>query len=298
MAKKGGIGMSRKLKIGLPKGSLQESTFELFKKAGWTIKARSRSYYPSVDDPELEIMLIRAQEMARYVESEILDCGLTGTDWVLESGCKVRNVADLVYAKQGLKKVRWVLAVPEGSKIKTVKNLKGMRIATELINVTKKYLKANKVNAKIEFSWGATEAKPPELADAIVELTETGSSLKANRLKIIDTVLESNTTVIANKKTLSDPWKKEKLENIILLLKGALAAETKVGLKMDVIKSRFRNVLKLLPAIEKPTISELSNPDWVAIDTVVDEPIVRELIPKLKKAGAKGIIEYPLNKVI
>lgn len=290
--------MSRKLKIGLPKGSLQESTFELFKKAGWTIKARSRSYYPSVDDPELEIMLIRAQEMARYVESEILDCGLTGTDWVLESGCKVRNVADLVYAKQGLKKVRWVLAVPEGSKIKTVKNLKGMRIATELINVTKKYLKANKVNAKIEFSWGATEAKPPELADAIVELTETGSSLKANRLKIIDTVLESNTTVIANKKTLSDPWKKEKLENIILLLKGALAAETKVGLKMDVIKSRFRNVLKLLPAIEKPTISELSNPDWVAIDTVVDEPIVRELIPKLKKAGAKGIIEYPLNKVI
>ncbi len=290
--------MSRKLKIGLPKGSLQESTFELFKKAGWTIKARSRSYYPSVDDPELEIMLIRAQEMARYVESEVLDCGLTGTDWVLESGCKVKNVADLIYAKQGLKKVRWVLAVPEGSKIKTVKNLKGMRIATELINVTKKYLKANKVNAKVEFSWGATEAKPPELADAIIELTETGSSLKANRLKIIDTVLESNTAVIANKKTLSDPWKKEKLENIILLLKGALAAETKVGLKMDVIKSRFRNVLKLLPAIEKPTISELSNPDWIAIDTVVDEPIVRELIPKLKKAGAKGIIEYPLNKVI
>lgn len=290
--------MSRKLKIGLPKGSLQESTFELFKKAGWSIKARSRSYYPSVDDPELEIMLIRAQEMARYVESEVLDCGLTGTDWVLESGCKVKNVADLIYAKQGLKKVRWVLAVPEGSKIKTVKNLKGMRIATELINVTKKYLKVNKVSAKVEFSWGATEAKPPELADAIVELTETGASLKANRLKIIDTVLESNTAVIANKKMLSDPWKKEKLENIILLLKGALAAETKVGLKMDVIKSRFRNVLKLLPAIEKPTISELSNPDWVAIDTVVDEPIVRELIPKLKKAGAKGIIEYPLNKVI
>ncbi|MEA3493808.1 MAG: ATP phosphoribosyltransferase [Candidatus Margulisiibacteriota bacterium] len=290
--------MSKKLKIGLPKGSLQESTFELFKKAGWSIKARSRSYYPSVDDPELEIMLIRAQEMARYVESEVLDCGLTGTDWALESGCKVRNIADLVYAKQGLKKVRWVLAVPEGSKIKTVKDLKGARIATELINVTKKYLKANKVNAKVEFSWGATEAKPPELADAIVELTETGSSLKANRLKIIDTVLESNTAVIANKKTLSDPWKKEKLENIILLLKGALAAETKVGLKMDVIKSRFRNVLKFLPAIEKPTISELSNPDWIAIDTVVDEFVVRELIPKLKKAGAKGIIEYPLNKVI
>jgi len=290
--------MSKKLKIGLPKGSLQASTFELFKKAGWSIKAQERSYYPSVDDPELEIMLIRAQEMARYVESEVLDCGLTGTDWVLESGCKVKNVADLIYAKRGLKKVRWVLAVPEGSKIKTPKALKGMRIATELVNVTKKYLKANKVNAKVEFSWGATEAKPPELADAIVELTETGSSLRANHLKIIDTVLESNTTVIANKKCLADAWKKEKLDNIIMLLKGALLAETKVGLKMDVIKSRLRNVLKLLPALEKPTISELSNPAWVAIDTVVDEYIVRDLIPKLRNAGAKGIVEYPLNKII
>lgn len=290
--------MSKKLKIGLPKGSLQASTFELFKKAGWSIKAQERSYYPSVDDPELEIMLIRAQEMARYVESEVLDCGLTGTDWVLESGCKVKNVADLIYAKRGLRKVRWVLAVPEGSKIKTAKALKGMRIATELVNVTKKYLKANKVNAKVEFSWGATEAKPPDLADAIVELTETGSSLRANHLKIIDTVLESNTAVIANKKCLADAWKKEKLDNIILLLKGALLAETKVGLKMDVIKSRLRNVLKLLPALEKPTISELSNPAWVAIDTVVDEYIVRDLIPKLRNAGAKGIVEYPLNKII
>lgn len=290
--------MSNKLKIGLPKGSLQESTFELFKKAGWSIKATSRSYYPAVDDPELEIMLIRAQEIARYVESEVLDAGLTGTDWITESGCKVRKVADLVYAKQGLRKVRWVLAVPENSKIKTVKHLKGKRVATELVNVTRKYLKANKVNAKVDFSWGATEAKPPELADAIVELTETGSSLRANKLKIIDTVLESNTAVIANSECLEDPWKKEKLNNLVLLLQGALQAEIKVGLKMNVIKSRLRNVLKILPALQTPTIAELSNPAWVDVDTVVDENIVRELIPRLKKAGAQGIVEYPLNKVI
>ena len=290
--------MSKKLKIGLPKGSLQESTLELFRKAGWVIKATERSYYPDVNDPELEVMLIRAQEMARYVESEVLDCGLTGIDWVLESGCKVKKVADLVYAKQGLRKVRWVLAVPENSKFKTVKTLKGKRIATELVNVTKKYLKANKVKANVEFSWGATEAKPPELADAIVELTETGSSLKANRLKIIDTVLESNTVVISNQECLADPWKNEKLDNLILLLKGALVAETKVGLKMNVMKGRLRNVLKLLPALQTPTVAELSNPSWVDVDTVVDEKIVRELIPRLKKAGAQGIVEYPLNKVI
>ncbi|MFC1510901.1 ATP phosphoribosyltransferase [Candidatus Margulisiibacteriota bacterium] len=290
--------MTKKLKIGLPKGSLQESTLELFKKAGWIIKASSRSYYPAVDDPELEVMLIRAQEMARYVENDILDCGLTGSDWVLESGCKVKTVSDLVYAKQGLRKVRWVLAVPEGSKVKSVKLLKGKRIATELVNVTKKYLKAKKVNAKVEFSWGATEAKPPELADAIVELTETGSSLKANRLKIIDTVLESNTVVIASKECLSDAWKKEKLNNLILLLEGALQAESKVGLKMNVMKSRLRNVVRILPALQTPTVSELSDLSWVDVDTVVDEKIVRELIPKLKKAGARGIVEYPLNKVI
>ncbi|MFA6549281.1 MAG: ATP phosphoribosyltransferase [Candidatus Margulisiibacteriota bacterium] len=287
-----------KLKIGLPKGSLQESTFELFKKAGWSVKSSSRSYSPSVDDPELEILLIRAQEMARYVESNVLDCGLTGTDWVIESGCKVKNVADLIYAKQGLRKVRWVLAAPENSKIKTVKDLKNKRIATELVNVTKKYLKENKVAAKVEFSWGATEAKPPELADAIVELTETGSSLRANKLKIIDTVLESNTVVIANQECLNDPWKNEKLKNIILLLQGALVAETKVGLKMNVIKSRLQVILKLLPALQTPTIAELSNSAWVDVDTVVDESVVRELIPKLKKSGAKGIVEYPLNKVI
>jgi len=290
--------MSNKLKIGLPKGSLQESTFELFRKAGWNIKVSSRSYYPVVDDPELEIMLSRAQEMARYVESGVLDCGLTGSDWVADSGCKVKKVADLVYAKQGLRKVRWVLAVPENSKFKTVKDLKGKRIATELVNTTKKYLKTNKVNAFVDFSWGATEAKPPELADAIVELTETGSSLKANKLKIIDTVMESNTVVIVNQESQKDLFKSEKLKNLILLLKGALLAETKVGIKMNVIKSRLRNVLKLLPALQTPTIAELSNPDWVDVDTVVDESLVRELIPKLKKAGARGIIEYPLNKVI
>ncbi len=290
--------MSKKLKIGLPKGSLQESTFELFKKAGWVIKANSRSYYPSVDDPEIEIMLIRAQEMARYVEAEVLDCGLTGSDWVAEFGCKVKKVADLVYAKQGLKKVRWVLAAPEGAKIKTVKDLKGKRIATELVNTTKKYLKNNKVKAQVDFSWGATEAKPPELADAIVELTETGSSLRANKFKIIDTVLESNTVVIANAEALSEEWKKEKLNNIVMLLQGALQAETKVGLKMNVMKGRLRGLLKILPALQTPTIAELSNPAWVDVDTVVDENVVRELIPKLKKAGAKGIVEYPLNKVI
>ncbi|MFA5183144.1 MAG: ATP phosphoribosyltransferase [Syntrophales bacterium] len=290
--------MSNKLKLGLPKGSLQESTFELFKKAGWHIKGTSRSYYPAVDDDELEIMLIRAQEMARYVEDQVLDAGLTGTDWVMESGCKVKKVADLVYAKQGLRKVRWVLAVPENSKIKSVKDLKGKRIATELVNVAKKYLKDNKVNAEVEFSWGATEAKPPVLADAIIELTETGSSLKANHLKIIDTVLESNTVVIANQPSMDDPWKKEKLENIIMLLKGALTADSKVGLKMNVIKSRLRTILSILPALQTPTVAELSDPDWVDLDTILDESVMRDLIPKLKKAGAKGIVEYPLNKVI
>jgi len=290
--------MPNKLKLGIPKGSLQESTFELFKKAGWVIRPTQRSYFPDVNDPELEITLVRAQEMARYVEDRVLDAGLTGIDWVTESGCKVKKVADLVYAKQGMRKVRWVLAVPENSKIKNVKMLKGKRIATELVNVTKKWLKEKKVNAVVEFSWGATEAKPPELADAIVELTETGSSLKANHLKIIDTVLESNTVMVSNSDCLSDPWKKEKLENIVLLLQGALIAETKVGLKMNVLKSRLRNVLLLLPALQTPTVAELSNPDWVDVDTVIDEKAVRDLIPKLKKGGAQGIVEYPLNKVI
>jgi ATP phosphoribosyltransferase len=289
---------SNKLKLGIPKGSLQESTFELFKKAGWSIRPASRSYFPNVDDPELEIMLIRAQEMARYVEDQVLDAGLTGSDWVMESGAKVKTVADLIYAKQGMRKVRWVLAVPENSKIKTAKDLKGKRIATELVGVTKKWLKEKKVAAEVEFSWGATEAKPPELADAIVELTETGSSLKANHLKIIDTVLESNTVVVANGACLGDPWKKDKLENIVLLLQGALLAESKVGLKMNVLKNQLRNVLAILPALQTPTVAELSNADWVDVDTVIDEKMARELIPRLKKAGAKGIVEYPLNKVI
>lgn len=287
-----------KLKLGIPKGSLQEATFELFKKAGWQIKPTGRSYYPYIDDGELEIMLVRAQEMARYVEDKVLDAGLTGIDWVTESGCRVKKIADLIYAKQGMRKVRWVLAVPENMKIKSVKELKGKRIATELVNVTKKWLKEKKVAANVEFSWGATEAKPPELADAIVELTETGSSLKANHLKIIDTVLESNTVVIANQACLDDAWKKDKLNNLVLLLQGALEAESKVGLKMNVIKSRLRTVLEILPALQTPTVAELSNPDWVDVDTIIDEKVVRDLIPKLKKAGAKGIVEYPLNKVI
>jgi ATP phosphoribosyltransferase len=287
-----------KLKLGLPKGSLQEATFDLFKKAGWHIKPTGRSYYPYIDDAEMEIMLVRAQEMARYVEDKVLDAGLTGTDWVTESGCRVKKVADLIYAKQGMRKVRWVLAVPETMKIKSVKELKGKRIATELVNVTKKWLKEQKVAATVEFSWGATEAKPPELADAIVELTETGSSLKANHLKIIDTVLESNTVVIANQPCLDDAWKRDKLDNLVMLLQGALEAESKVGLKMNVIKSRLRNVLEVLPALQTPTVSELSNPDWVDVDTIIDEKTVRDLIPKLKKAGAKGLVEYPLNKVI
>lgn len=290
--------MANTLKLGIPKGSLQEATFELMKKAGWTVRSSSRSYFPSIDDPELEITLVRAQEMARYVEDQVIDAGLTGIDWVLESGCRVKKVADLVYAKQGMRKVRWVLAVPENSKIKTLKDLKGKRIATELVNFSRKWLKENKVNAKVEFSWGATEAKPPVLADAIIELTETGSSLKANHLRIIETVLESNTVVIANAPCLEDSWKKEKLNNLILLLQGALEAEAKVGLKMNLMKSRLSYMLSALPALQTPTVSELANPDWVALETIIDEKVVRDLIPKLKKAGARGIVEYPLNKVI
>lgn len=296
--------MSNILKLGIPKGSLQESTFELLKKAGWVIRPTQRSYFPDVNDPELEITLVRAQEMARYVEDKVIDAGLTGIDWVLESGCKVKKIADLIYAKQGMRKVRWVLAVPENSKIKTVKDLKGKRIATELVNVAKRWLKEKKVAAEVEFSWGATEAKPPVLADAIIELTETGSSLKANHLKIIDTVLESNTVVIANptivgnQTCLEDAWKKEKLNSIILLLQGALEAESKVGLKMNVLKSRLRQILLILPALQTPTVAELANSDWVDVDTVIEEKVVRDLIPKLKRAGAQGIVEYPLNKVI
>jgi len=288
----------KKLRLGLPKGSLQEQTFELLKKAGFNIKGTSRSYFPTVDDDELEIMLIRAQEMARYVEQGVLDAGLTGSDWVEESGCRVTKLAELIYAKQGLRKVRWVLAAPVNGKISTVRDCAGKRIATELVNVTKQYFKSKKVNCDVEFSWGATEAKPPELADAIVELTETGSSLKANNLKIIDTVLESATVLISNKKAMKDAWKKDKLENILMLLKGALIAETKVGLKMNVPNKKLKAVLAVLPALQKPTIAQLSDKSWVDVDTIVDEKVVRDIVPKLKKAGASGIVEYPLNKVI
>lgn len=286
------------LKFGIPKGSLQETTIYLLKKAGFTVRVRERSYYPEIDDQEIECMLIRAQEMPRYVESGILDAGITGIDWVMDSGRKVVKVADLLYAKQGLRKVKWVLAAPEDSKIKSIQDLKGKIIATELVTVVKKYCKKNKVNAKVEYSWGATEAKPPKLADAIVELTETGSSLRANKLKILDTVLESNTVIISNKTTLSDAWKKQKIENIMMLLMGALSAETKVGLKMNVPESNLKAILSLLPALHTPTMSKLADNAWVDLDTIIEESIVRELIPKLKKAGAQGIVEYPLNKVI
>jgi len=288
----------KQLKFGIPKGSLQETTIYLLKKAGFSVRTTSRSYYPEIDDAELSCMLIRAQEMPRYVESGVLDLGITGSDWVAESGRKVIKIADLIYAKQGLRKVRWVLAVPEGSKIKTIKNLKGKRVATELVNVVKNYLKERKVQAEVEYSWGATEAKPPELADAIVELTETGSSLRANKLKILETILESNTVVVTNKAALSDEWKKQKIENLLMLLQGALNAEEKVGLKMNVPKMKIKAILSLLPALQTPTISELSDPRFVDVDTIISEKVVRDLIPRLKRAGASGIVEYPLNKVI
>ena len=288
-----------KLKIGLPKGSLQEATFKLFKKAGFYISSSERSYFPSVDDPELAPVLLRAQEMSRYVEQGILDCGITGNDWILENKSDVVRVEELTYAKQSLNPVRWVLAVPENSNIRGVKDLNGKRIATELVNFTKEYLKKKKVNADVEFSWGATEAKVYSgLVDAIVELTETGSSLRAHNLKIVETLCTSTTQLIANKKSWKDPWKRAKMEKIAILLKGAIAAEEKVGLKMNVANKDLKKVLKILPAMRRPTISQLSVPGWCAIETIIDEKQVRELIPKLKQAGAEGIIEYPLNKVI
>jgi len=290
-----------KLRIGIPKGSLEESTIKLFRKAGFKMSIDERSYVPSVDDAELEPYLLRAQEMPEYVREGALDCGITGEDWIKERGAsgKVKVVAELLYAKQSLNPVRWVVAVPEGSKIRNVKGLRNKRIATELVNVTKQYLKRNKVNAKVDFSWGATEVKVKAgLADAIVELTETGSSLRANRLKEIATVCESTTQFISNVKAWEDAWKKSKMENIALLLKGAILAEDKVGLKMNVSEKDLKNVLKILPAMKKPTVSPLSEIGWFDLDTIISERVVKELIPKLKKAGAQGIIEYPLNKVI
>jgi len=286
------------LKIGLPKGSLQESTLNMFKKAGYSINISSRSYKPSIDDTNIECLLIRAQEIPRYVEKGIIDIGLTGMDWVIENNADIVNVGKLVYAKQGLKPVRWVLAVSESSKIKTPQDLNGKRIATEVVNITKKYLDQKGIDAAVEFSWGATEVKVPELVDAIVELTETGSSLKAHNLKILDTILESTTVLISNKESWKSSWKRKKTEDLFMLLKGALAAESMVGVKMNVQKVNLDEVISVLPALRKPTVSNLSSDGWVAVETIVDEKIIRELIPKLKSAGAEGIIEYPLNKVI
>ncbi|MBU4321009.1 MAG: ATP phosphoribosyltransferase [Nitrospinae bacterium] len=292
------MNMNKKLKLGIPKGSLQESTLKLFRKAGYHISVSSRSYYPSFDDIEVEAMLIRAQEMARYVEDGILDCGLTGKDWILEQNADVHEVAELIYAKEGLRPVKWVIAVPNDSKIKSVKGLKGKRIATELVGFTKRYLKAKGIKAEVDFSWGATEVKPPYLADAIVELTETGTSLRENNLRIVETILESSTRFIANKKAWQEKWKKQKMQNIVMLLKGALSAEEKVGLKMNVPERSFKRVMSLLSAMHSPTISALSDKGWYALEVIIDEKVVRDIIPKLKTAGASGIVEYQLNKVI
>lgn len=286
------------LKLGLPKGSLQEATYNLMQKAGFKISGTSRSYMPSIDDPEIQVILVRAQEMARYVEMGALDAGITGYDWIVESKAKVQEIADLIYAKQGMRPVRWVLAVPESSSFKSVKDLQGKKISTEAVEITKSYLRKNKVNAKVEFSWGATEIKPPILCDAIVELTETGSSLRANSLRIVDTVLESTTRLIMNKKSYSDRWKRDKMEAISTLMKGALAADSMVGLKLNSPAGKKDSILSILPALKNPTVSNLASSNWVAIETVLPESKVRELIPKLKKAGAEDIIEYPLNKVI
>jgi len=289
----------KKLKLGIPKGSLQESTIYLFKKAGYKIDVKERSYYPTIDDDEIEPILIRAQEMGRYVERGVLDAGLTGKDWIFETESDVEVVADLIYSKRGFQTVKWVLAVPENSNIKTVKDLNGATIATEVVNITRNYLKKHNVEAKVEFSWGATEVKPPYLADAIVEVTETGASLKANNLKIIDTVFVSNTQFIANKKIYKeDEWKRKKIDKLALLLNSVLVAEDKVGIMLNVQKKDLDKILSILPAIESPTVSQLSKNDWFAINTIVSEKEVRDLIPKLKENGATGIVEYPLNKIV
>lgn len=288
----------KKLKLGLPKGSLQESTFELFKKAGFKIYTEDRQYKPYCDDEELEITLVRAQEIPKFVEIGSFDCGITGYDWILETNAKVNQVCELLYAKSGFRPVRWVIAVPEDSKINSVQQLKGKTIATELVNYVRKYFKQKKISVDVEFSWGATEVKVPDVVDAIVELTETGRSLKANKLKIIDEILVSTTRFIANNKSLNDSWKKEKINNIVLLLKGALEAENMVGLKMNIKKTNLKKIENLLPALKKPTISNLSDTNWVALEVVLEEKKVKEIIPKLKKSGAEGIIEYPLNKVV
>jgi len=287
-----------KIRLGLPKGSLQEATLQLFARAGLAVFVTARSYFATTGDAEIECLLIRAQEMARYVEHGVLDAGLTGYDWVLESGLEVVTVSDLVYAKQSRGKVRWVLAAPEGSPFQRAEDLDGKIIATELVNVTRQYFESKGIAVQVEFSWGATEVKPPMLADAIVEVTETGSSLKANRLRIIDTVLESNTQIIANKKAWQDVEKRRKIENLALMLRGAMDAQTRVGLMLNVRKSDLPTVLAVLPALQKPTISPLSEDDWFAVNTIIEEALAWEIIPRLKAANGQGIVEYPLNKVV
>ncbi len=287
-----------KIKLGLPKGSLQDATIELFRRAGYNFGVSERSYFPSIDDDELEAMLIRAQEMGRYVQDGVFDLGLTGRDWIIETGADVVEVADLVYAKRSMRPVRWVLAVPNACDVKSVKDLAGKRIATEVVNIARQYLERNGVKAEVEFSWGATEAKVPDLVDAIIEVTETGSSLRANNLRIVETVLESTTKLIANKKAWEDPAKREKIENIALMLKGAIAAEGKVGIKLNVPRKKLDAIIAILPAMKNPTVNSLNDPEWVAVETIVDENIVRKIVPALKRKGGCDIIEYPLNKVI
>jgi len=286
------------LKLGIPKGSLQDATIDLMSRAGWKIALSSRSYVPTIDDPELSCLLVRAQEMARYVESGALEAGITGHDWVVETRADVLELAELVYAKQRLARVKWVLAVPEDSTIREAKDLEGKVIATEVVEITQKYLARHGVKARVEFSWGATEVKVPELADAIVEVTETGSSLRANRLRILDTVLESATVFIMNRKAAADPAKREKAENLVLMLQGAIAAATRVGLMLNVRRENLDAVLAALPALKNPTISSLSDSDWVAVNTIIEESVVRQILPRLKAAKAQGIVEYPLNKIV
>ncbi len=286
------------LKLGIPAGSLQEATARLFARAGYQITYASRSYYPSIDDPEIQCTLIRAQEMPRYVQDGSLDCGLTGYDWVLENDAKVKEVAELVFSKVSRRPVRWVLAVPNDSPIRDVKDLQGKRIATEVVNLTRRWLASHGVTANVEFSWGATEVKPPRLADAIVEVTETGSSLRANNLRIVTDILQSTTRFIANEQAYADPWKRQKMDDLVLMLRGAMAAEGKVGLMMNVRTADLPAVVKILPALQKPTVSSLSDPEWVAVNTILDEDVVRHIVPQLKQAGARGIVEYPLNKII
>jgi ATP phosphoribosyltransferase len=288
----------KRIILGLPKGSLQDSTLDIFRKAGYNVRVSERSYFPSIDDPEIECVLLRAQEIARYVEDGVLDAGITGWDWVMETKGDVQDVGDLLYAKQGLGKVRWVLAVANESPIQSVHDLNGKIVATELVNATKEYLKEKGVNAKVEFSWGATEIKARGIADAIVDVTETGSSLKANNLRVIDTLMTSNTKLIANKESWRDEWKQKKIKEIMMLLKGVLLAETKVEMLMNVRKKDLDAVLKILPALNTPTISELSNKEWCDVITIVDKCLVRRIIPKLKEAGAEGIVEIPLNRII